>query len=757
MLSGLTEFSLRWPRLTIGMAVLISVSGAWLASRAPSSSGAHALIGADHAAVRELEAFLEEFDGGYPVVVAWSCERSTDPCASALDAPSLEMAHAVGEALARSPLVRRISSPAHTPLLQQTADGMVARRLVSDGKANVSDELAALARADHQWLRALISADARVGAIIVESMSTRPEEQVELIETIEASLAPHRERGFRFALSGNSMFHVASQRDAMAETVLIGAATGTVIAICFFFLLGSWQSVAGVLLTVGLATGCGLGVIPAFAWPWDPLTSAAPTMILVMGCADAMHYLTCYWRLRSAHVERKPALIAASRETIVPCSMTTATSVAGLSSFAGVASVGFAHFGAVTSAGVAASLLFTFTLLPALLSQLPDTSRFAVRESARWEGIVDRLVEFPIRNRRSVLLGSAIATLVGAAGLTSLTTDAHPLSYWKEGHPTRAAIEFVSNRLTSIEGVELRLGLPSAFEDAEAYEALDRFEESLSAIAGIRQVRSINDVLDQSAQALGFEHLDGTGAAEVLTLISLGNEASLTPWISLDHRALRVSVSADPLGVSAREQLLSRIDASLGTLPGAWSVVVTGPSVLQSAIDSVVRSSALQSFSVASLLVTILVMAFLRSVGAGLLAMIPNLVPMIVLFGLMGFFGIALDAGTALVAPISIGIAVDDTIHFLHVYSAERRSGVASIDAARKAGRLVGRAVVATSGTLALGFLAMLVSRFQSMSNIGVLSAAAIVAAFAAELLVLPALISTASREATAVEREVNV
>jgi predicted RND superfamily exporter protein len=135
-------------------------------------------------------------------------------------------------------------------------------------------------------------------------------------------------------------------------------------------------------------------------------------------------------------------------------------------------------------------------------------------------------------------------------------------------------------------------------------------------------------------------------------------------------------------------------------------------------------------------------MLFLGSLSWGALAMIPNLLPMIVLFGLMGLFGVALDAGTALVAPIALGIAVDDTIHFLHEFTAGRREGLAPLEASQRAGLRVGRAIVTTSATLAAGFLAMLVSRFQSMANIGLLSAACIAAAFVAELLVLPALIS---------------
>jgi predicted RND superfamily exporter protein len=133
--------------------------------------------------------------------------------------------------------------------------------------------------------------------------------------------------------------------------------------------------------------------------------------------------------------------------------------------------------------------------------------------------------------------------------------------------------------------------------------------------------------------------------------------------------------------------------------------------------------------------------------------MVPNLVPMVVLFGIMGFWGIAIDGGAAVVAPIAIGIAVDDTIHFLHRYALERRGDIEPIEAARRSAYHVGRAMVTTSATLAAGFLAMLVSRFQSGANMGLLSAAAIVAAFAAELLILPALISFASVNMASSER----
>lgn len=743
----LTQLALRWPLATILLAALGSALGGWSAAQAPSSSGAHALIGSDHPAVASLEEFLREFGSGYPVIVAWSCEAPADPCRSALDVPSLEMARAVGEKLSESPIVRRVASPAHTPVVLPTADGIEIHRFVEAGEPNASESAVRAARSDRVWRRALISEDAMVGALVVESRDTSPETQVALVSSVEAAIAPHQRAGFRFFLSGNPLFHVASQREAMAEAAVIGAATGAVIALCFVLLLRSWQSVIGVLASVGLATGFGLSGIALFGWAWDPLTSAAPTLILVMGCADAVHYLTAYWSQRGAGRERRDALLRAARETGVPCAMTTATSASGLVSFVGTESIGFAHFGAITALGVIACLVLTFTVLPALLSILPDTRRHALHASKRWEGLVARLIEFPIQRRRPVLLLSAAAAVLGFVGLTHLTTDAHPLSYWREGHATRASIEFVSERLTSIEGVEIGVTLPGAVEEGRQVERLAAFETALGRTPSARGTRSALTIIEAPARALGAERLSSDNAGEVLTLFSMSDASLLDQWISLDHRTLRFSLSTEALGVDARNRLLEYVGALTATLPRDWTVVLTGPSVLQRSIDRVVQDSALQAFSGTSLIVGALVMIFLGSVRWGVLAMIPNLLPMVVLFGLMGFVGVALDAGTALVAPIAVGIAVDDTIHFLHAFAGERRRGASSMEATRAAGRRVGRAIVTTSGTLAAGFLAMLVSRFQSMANIGLLSAAAILSAFAAELLVLPALIAWGARE----------
>ena len=174
----LTALSLRWPWLTLLISVAFAALGAWGGARAPVSAGAYAYIGADHPAVTEFESFIETFGGGYPVIVAWSCGDTADPCKSVFDENSLLMADAVGGVLAGVPNISRVSSPAQTPLLIGTAEGIVAHRFVEDGQANAPPDLVAAALSDPLWVGAIVSTDASIAALVVEMTSTNIAEQV---------------------------------------------------------------------------------------------------------------------------------------------------------------------------------------------------------------------------------------------------------------------------------------------------------------------------------------------------------------------------------------------------------------------------------------------------------------------------------------------------------------------------------------------------------------------------------------------------
>jgi predicted RND superfamily exporter protein len=178
-------------------------------------------------------------------------------------------------------------------------------------------------------------------------------------------------------------------------------------------------------------------------------------------------------------------------------------------------------------------------------------------------------------------------------------------------------------------------------------------------------------------------------------------------------------------------------------MPSGWTFSLTGTVILTYRHDAKFKASQTNIISASSLLVFLLIGLYMRSIPWALLAMIPNAVALLLMFGIMGYWGISMDFGSAIVAPIAIGIAADDTIHFLTAYARERRSGRDAVVALRRAISGVGEAVIATSIALGLGFLSMMTSPFPSIVNIGLLSAIAIIAATLADLLVLPALIAT--------------
>ena len=235
--------------------------------------------------------------------------------------------------------------------------------------------------------------------------------------------------------------------------------------------------------------------------------------------------------------------------------------------------------------------------------------------------------------------------------------------------------------------------------------------------------------------------------AEILELIGLDDAGLLSQWVSFDRSRVRISVGAPEQAFSTRRKVLEGLRAfARSELPASWQVVPTGRVAMQHAWIEDVQSTQLRSFPTALLLVALLLAFFLRSLWLALAAVVPTVLPIVVTLGAMGFAGVTLDVGRAMIAAILLGVGVDDAVHVLHWYRQSRSEGVPARDAIRHAIRHNGRAVVTTSVALALGFLTLMASAWQSIASFGLLAAVAILGALAASLFVLPALIFVAAK-----------
>jgi predicted RND superfamily exporter protein len=381
-------------------------------TRLRTEFGYRVLIGDEHPSVRALDELIARFGGGLSLIIAWKCGDGC-PCESAFDQASVEMAHAVTQALAPLSGIQNIVGIANAALPVPDGDGFAIRRLVENGK-RVSDAEALAARAldDPLWVGRFVSADGSVGVIAVQPSDSRNETAERVLGAVEEALAPHRQRGFEFHFAGGAAITVTAGRDLAESTARLVPLTVLIIGSVLLGLSGSWQVAAIALASMGLALAWTFGLLGWLDWPQDGILEVLAPLILVVGVCDAVHLLVRYAvevgsREGSGSSEaRSRALLAAAREVGPACLVTTLTTSVAFLSFVTSALDTFVRFGAIAAFGVTVCLILSFTLMPILTRAIPISGVRAVRASETWRRALDAIVRKSWQSSESA--GSAI-------------------------------------------------------------------------------------------------------------------------------------------------------------------------------------------------------------------------------------------------------------------------------------------------------------------------------------------------------------
>ncbi len=434
-----------------------------------------------------------------------------------------------------------------------------------------------------------------------------------------------------------------------------------------------------------------------------------------------------------------------------PCLAAILTTMAGFGSLAISHVPPIRHFGIAAAAGAGYTLVMAFTLLPALLVIIrrPISRRHA--EPIRTDllddllGSIARLVT---RHPRPILLGAGLIAAVAAAGMARLRVETNGLEFFFPDAPPVTQTLEVERRLAGTE--DLRISLkgdePNAMLSLAAVEAQEGLESWLRERPEVDKVVGLPDYLKAMNRAFHDDdpsHATLPDSADLIAQYMLlydGEEIRdvLTDdasWASLNAR---VHVH----GVAELKGLVEATEARLATLSLPGKARTTGHSLLSVNLIDAIMGAQIQSLALASLLIFAMVAAIFRSLRDGLIAMPPNLLPILLNLGLMGWVGIPLNPATAMISAVAIGIAVDDTVHFLSEYRATRTKGGSPIEAIRHTQLLRGRAMVSTSVVLFFAFVVLVVSSFMPVVHFGLLTATTMVSALLADLFFLPALLT---------------
>jgi len=287
-----------------------------------------------------------------------------------------------------------------------------------------------------------------------------------------------------------------------------------------------------------------------------------------------------------------------------------------------------------------------------------------------------------------------------------------------------------------------------------ALAVVDRLEGQLAGLDGLGRSRSLVDPMRRLNALLHPDPVVFDGATDAkgrpgsLLRLLRAEDAQVIDFLA-DRRsgALRISTEADKIPQDRLRVTLGRVRALVGAdLPDGWRAAVTGPLAVVGEMIDELRTTQLRSFALAAVIVFLSVALFFRSWSDGALAMLPTVLPVLVTLGVMGLASVPLDVGSAMVAAVALGLAVDNAIHLLSAYRRQRRGGAPPPEAAIEAVLATGRPIATTSLALTAGFFTLLLSSWNSIAHFGAVCGVALGSAALAALLLLPAALAGTRR-----------
>jgi predicted RND superfamily exporter protein len=551
-------------------------------------------------------------------------------------------------------------------------------------------------------------------------------------------------------ISGLAMMDNAFVEASINDITTLVPLMCAMIAVVMLVFLRSFAGTLAAFSVIALSCIAAMGLSGWIGIHISPPSASAPVIILTLAVADSIHFLTIVFREMHHGRERAAAIVESMRINFTPIFLTSLTTVIGFLSMNFSDAPPFRDLGNITSFGVVAAWVLSIFFLPALLAVIPLRVR-PVKEKGT---TVDRFADFVIARQRPLLWIMAAFILGLIAFIPKIELNDQFVRYFSPNIQFRRDTDFTNKHLTGIYQIEYSLsaGGTGAIAEPDYLTHLESFARWYRAQPETINVNTLSDTMKRLNRNM---HGDDPSwyripdnrqlAAQYLLLyeMSLPFGLDLNNQINVDKSATRFIATIGEATTRGMRNLEARAEDWMDkNLPPSMRGAATGAPLMFSYISQRNIETMLVGTVIAFVLISLVLMATLRSLKIGLISLVPNMVPAAMAFGLWGLVVGRVGMSVSVIAAISLGIVVDDTIHFLSKYLRGRREhGYTPAAAVRYAFSTVGAALVATTVILIGGFLVLATSDFAINAKLGLLSAIAIGFALIVDFLLLPPLL----------------
>ncbi|NNG01237.1 MAG: MMPL family transporter [Desulfobacteraceae bacterium] len=596
---------------------------------------------------------------------------------------------------------------------------------------------------------------------VTEELTLTNEQRAVFVGKVREVAARYDAEDFSIFITGGPAIlndHLAQVERNMPRGIL-GSVIGILILIYLIF--RRLVPVVLTLLVVMLSLLTVFGASSILNIPIRTSTLVYPPIIMAAGVCDAIHLFTIFFQQLRKGADKKQAIAHAMRHSGLAMLFTSITTMGGFLAFAYSELAGIVELGLCAAIGVMMALLLTYLLVPALLALLPISIGTKNRSldgvtAGFWNNNIKRLCLFSVKRPGLILSITAVIAVVAVVGATRITMSFDMLSWFPDGEVVQqdtyqADAAFKGG---SVLEVVVDTGRENGLFDPQVMNALQtaqEFTKSLrNEVVWVGKATSIVDTLKQINKVLNEDRAeyysvpqDSRLIAQELLLFEMDGLEDLEDLVDSRFSQARLTLKVPSVDGAEFAPFRDNINREFSRIfVGKAEIYLTG------AVDLFVQSvwglmnSMTSSYMLAAMVITLLLLLLTGSLRTGLAGMIPNFFPVLVVLGMMGYAGIPISIFTVLLGGIALGLAVDDTVHFLHNFrrNFDRNRNVAASVA--ETIESTGRALLFTTMSLSIGFLAFLTADMNVLRSFGMLTGLTMVIALLSDLTIIPALMS---------------
>ena len=651
---------------------------------------------------------------------------------------------------------------------------------ISDGRVNSRDEAAALKATLNElpvYHGLMNSHDGNTQLMAVQISDTANYSKLffPMIDRITNEAKKFERRtGIDVQISGVPYLRMINARSIKSEINLFLGLTGIVTLLIMFAMMRSTRAALIALAVVGVGVVGSFGVLGGLGYKLTLFSALIPPLLIVIAVPNCIFFINKYHQEYARDKNVDEAVVHTVKKIGGVALLTNLTTALGFSTFILTSSDALVHFGIAATINIIMVFVLSMTILPVLYSWLPEPKPQHYKHlDQKWlsDGVLwlERVAQ---HHRRWVYLGAAVLAILGGIGMTRMQTTGNITTDIDPNDPLVTQMKFFEQELGGVIPLEVIVDTrePGGVNSSSVLRQVEEFQRSLDTLPNMSRSLSVVDFLKFSRQAFygGLpEFYELPSAAErrqIAALLPSGaasaNQALTTGLIDKDNQRLRVTVQVQDLPRPEMIEVVKAIQHNADAVFDREQVDVrfSGAGLIFLRSTEFLIDNLMMSLVLAVIVISILMASLFRSWRMMIVAILPNLLPLLMTAGIMGWFGIPVKPSTVLIFSIAFGISVDDTLHLLSRYRQELHlNGGRIADAALKAIHETGVSMFYTSVVLFAGFMIFLASNFGGTQALGLLVSITLGFAMFSNLLLLPSLLMSLDKVMSAKEQEVSL